>query len=77
MAVAPNNVEVPAGTPLTLEVVNQGQIPHNVALDGGPTTPDLKPGQSATLEVGTVTRAMTGACSIPGHKEAGMTLRCA
>jgi nitrite reductase (NO-forming) len=73
MEVVPKVVEVPAGTPLTLDVVNQGQTPHNLALDGGPTTPDLKTGQTATLEVGTVTKAMTGACSIPGHKEAGMT----
>ena len=73
MQVVPSSVEVPAGTPLTLEVVNQGQVPHNLALDGGPKTPDLGHGQSATLEVGTVSKAMTGACSIPGHKEAGMT----
>ena len=73
MEVVPKAVEVPAGTPLTLNVVNQGQTMHNLALDGGPKTPDLKTGQTATLEVGTVTKAMTGACSIPGHKEAGMT----
>jgi nitrite reductase (NO-forming) len=73
MAVVPKVVEVPAGTPLTLDVVNQGQTPHNLALASGPKTPDLKPGQTATLEVGTVTKSMTGECSIPGHKEAGMT----
>jgi nitrite reductase (NO-forming) len=73
MEIVPKAVEVPAGTPLTLNVVNQGQTPHSLALDGGPKTPDLKTGQTATLEVGTVTKAMTGACSIPGHKEAGMT----
>lgn len=73
MEVVPDAVEVPAGTPLTLNVVNQGQAPHNLALHGGPKTPDLKTGQKATLEVGTVTKPMTGECSIPGHKEAGMT----
>ena len=73
MEVVPKAVEVPAGTPLTLNVVNQGQTMHNLALDGGPKTPDLKTGQTATLKVGTVTKAMTGACSIPGRKEAGMT----
>jgi nitrite reductase (NO-forming) len=73
MEVVPKVVEIPAGTPLTLNVVNQGQTPHNLDLDGGPKTPDLKTGQTAVLEVGTVTRSMTGACSIPGHKEAGMT----
>jgi nitrite reductase (NO-forming) len=74
MEAVPKAVEVPAGTPLTLDVVNQGQVAHNLSLDGGgPKTPDLKPGQKATLQVGTVTKAMIGACSIPGHKEAGMT----
>ena len=73
MAVVPQTVEVPAGTPLTLEVVNQGQTVHNLALDSGPKTPDLKPGEKATLDAGTSRTAATGACSIPGHKEAGMT----
>jgi nitrite reductase (NO-forming) len=73
MEVVPKSVEVPAGTPLSLTVVNEGQVPHNLALDGGAKTPDLKPGQKATLEVGAVRASMTGECSIPGHKEAGMT----
>ena len=73
MEVDPKVVEVPAGTPLTLNVENQGQTVHNLSLDGGAKTPDLKPGQKATLNAGTVTRALTGECSIPGHKEAGMT----
>ena len=43
MEVVPKAVEVPAGTPLTLNVVNQGQTIHNLTLDSGPKTPDLKP----------------------------------
>jgi nitrite reductase (NO-forming) len=73
MEVIPKVVEVPAGTPVTLEVVNEGAVPHNLTIDGGPKTPDLKPGGKATLELGTVTKTMTGECSIPGHKDAGMT----
>jgi nitrite reductase (NO-forming) len=73
MEVVPKTVEVPPGTPLTLNVVNQGQTVHNLSLDGGAKTPDLKPGQKAALDAGTVTKAITGECSIPGHKEAGMT----
>jgi nitrite reductase (NO-forming) len=72
MAVAPDVVEVPAGTPVTLNVVNEGEIPHNLAIGGGPKTPDLKPGGTATLDLGTVTRSLAGECSIAGHKEAGM-----
>ena len=72
MEVVPKAVAVPAGTPLTLDVVNEGATLHNLALDGGAKTPDLKPGEKATLDAGTVTKSTTGACSIPGHKEAGM-----
>jgi plastocyanin len=73
MEVVPKFVEVTAGTPVTLNVVNEGAIPHNLAIGGGPKTPDLKPGGTATLDLGTVTKALTGECSIPGHKDAGMT----
>ena len=73
MEVVPKAVEVPAGTPVTLNVANQGAVPHNLTINGGPKTPDLKPGGTATLDLGTVTKTMTGECSIPGHKEAGMT----
>jgi hypothetical protein len=71
MEVVPSVVAVPAGTPLTLHVVNQGVAPHNLALQGGPKTPDLKNGQKATLEVGTVKASMTGECSIPGTRRPG------
>jgi plastocyanin len=47
MAVVPDAVEVPAGTPVTLNVVNEGEIPHNLAISGGPKTPDLKTGGTA------------------------------
>jgi nitrite reductase (NO-forming) len=73
MAVVPDAVEVSAGTPVTLEVLNEGAAVHNLTINGGPKTPDLKTGQTATLDLGTVTKALTGECSIPGHKEAGMT----
>ena len=73
MEVVPKVVEVPAGTPVTLNVVNEGAIPHNLAIGSGPKTPDLRAGGTATLDLGTVTKTMTGECSIPGHKDAGMT----
>jgi nitrite reductase (NO-forming) len=69
----PKAVEVPAGTPVILKVANQGAVPHNLTMDAGPKTPDLKPGGTATLDLGTVTKTMPGYCSVPGHKDAGMT----
>jgi uncharacterized cupredoxin-like copper-binding protein len=73
MQVVPKVVEVPAGTPVTLNVVNQGAVPHNLTMEAGPKTPDLKPSGTATLDLGTVTKTMPGFCSVPGHKDAGMT----
>jgi nitrite reductase (NO-forming) len=73
MVVVPDVVEVPAGTPVTLNVVNEGAVPHNLTIHGGPRTPDLKTGGKATLDLGTVAKTMTGECSVPGHKDAGMT----
>lgn len=73
MEVVPKAVEVPAGTPVILQVANQGAVAHNLTMDTGPKTPDLEPGGTATLDLGTVTTTMPGYCSVPGHKDAGMT----
>ncbi len=75
MAVVPATIEVPAGTPLTLKVTNHGQVAHNLTIAGGPATPMLKPHTAAyRLDVGVVQKPMTAYCSVPGHREAGMTL---
>jgi nitrite reductase (NO-forming) len=75
MKVVPASVEVPAGTPVTLQVVNKGAVPHNLSMHGGPKTPDLAKGGKATLKLGPVTSTISGECSVPGHKEAGMTFQ--
>ena len=66
------DLTVPAG-PVVLEVVNAGGQIHNLALDGGPTTPDLGSGDSYSLDLGTLEPgSYTLYCHIPGHREAGM-----
>lgn len=59
--------------PLLLEVANGGSQVHNLTLDGGPATPNLNVGDSATLDLGDLAEGTYVVfCSIPGHREAGM-----
>ncbi len=56
-AVQPNRITVDPGTPLVLDVVNQADEHHDLAVDGGTTrTRMLDPGQSRRLDLGRVTR---------------------
>ncbi|RYV53015.1 multicopper oxidase domain-containing protein [Pengzhenrongella frigida] len=74
MTITPSVIEVPAGTRLVLEVTNTDAMRHDLTLDTGQRTPLLGTGESATVEVGTVDAAITGWCTVPGHRAAGMTL---
>jgi nitrite reductase (NO-forming) len=75
LSVTPGEIDVAAGTNLTLHVMNKGAIPHNLTVDGGHKTADLAPGGMEDLHVGPVTKALQPYCSIPGHKAAGMVLK--
>lgn len=62
-----------AGTQ-TFELVNNGDVPHNVTieeLDDGPVV-EADPGATATGEVELEAGSYTYYCSVPGHREAGM-----
>ncbi|TAM91432.1 MAG: hypothetical protein EPN43_04285, partial [Jatrophihabitans sp.] len=74
MRITPSLITVPAGTRLVLHVTNTDSIAHDLTLQTGPATPLLAPGQSATIEVGPVTRTIDGWCTVPGHRAAGMTM---
>jgi nitrite reductase (NO-forming) len=50
--IKPNSLSAPAGVPLTFEVTNEGGSEHNFAIEGGPATDMIPPGESATLQVG-------------------------
>jgi hypothetical protein len=57
----------------TVTVVNAGSVPHNLAVDGGPSTPDLNAAQAADLDLAALDPATyTVFCSIEGHRAAGM-----
>src|SRR5690606_33065717 len=63
---------VPAGN-LTIELTNAGSMVHNLAIEGGPTSPDVQPGDTISFDVGYLEPGTyTIFCAIPGHREAGM-----
>jgi nitrite reductase (NO-forming) len=72
--VTPDVLEVVRGTHVVLNVVNEGDEDHDLAVDGGAKTRTLSPGESQRLDLGTVTDDRAFLCTLPGHKLAGMTL---
>ena len=71
--IKPKGITAKAGTDVVLEVTNTGKLDHDLAVKGGPSTPMLKPGQTATLKLEKVARTIPLICTVPGHAEAGMT----
>jgi FtsP/CotA-like multicopper oxidase with cupredoxin domain len=70
----PARLALPAGRPVTLVLENRGQVEHDLTIPALNLKLVARPGQSARA---TVTAEQPGdydlLCSIPGHKEAGMT----
>lgn len=74
MSIQPAKIAVPAGSHLVLRVTNNGTIHHDLRLSSGKQTAMLAPGQTATLDVGTVSASLKGWCTVPGHRQSGMQL---
>jgi nitrite reductase (NO-forming) len=74
MDITPSAITVPDGSRLVLRVTNTDDMKHDLRVDGVGTTPMLAQGQSARLDVGTVTHDLRGWCTVPGHAAAGMTM---
>jgi nitrite reductase (NO-forming) len=73
--VTPDKLVVDRGTHLVLEVVNEADEAHDLALEGGPRTKRLAPGESQRLDLGVITTSLPQLyCTLPGHKFAGMIL---
>ncbi|MFN8020100.1 MAG: multicopper oxidase domain-containing protein [Acidimicrobiales bacterium] len=66
--------DIPAG-PITINVTNKGTMVHNLSIPSlGVKTKDLQPGESETLDLGTVVDGQYDMlCEIPGHAASGMT----
>jgi nitrite reductase (NO-forming) len=73
--VTPDELVVERGTHVVLDVANEGDGVHDLALDGGPRTQMLDPDQSQRLDLGVITTSLPELyCTLPGHKSAGMAL---
>jgi nitrite reductase (NO-forming) len=72
-AFTPSDLRANPGA-ITLVVTNDGAQIHNLQVTPlGATTPDLGPGESATLDLGNVGPGVYAViCHIPGHADAGM-----
>lgn len=74
--IKPGNLSIAAGTHLVFKVTNKGAMTHDLSFNGK-TTSMLSPGQSATLDVGQVTKSGMALCTVPGHAQAGMKMAVA
>ena len=73
--VTPDVVVVDRRTHLILDVVNEGNDVHDLAVDGGSSrTRMLDPGESQRLDLGRVGADIPMLCTVPGHELAGMSL---
>jgi nitrite reductase (NO-forming) len=72
--VEPNELTVPAGAQLTLNVTNDGAMPHDLQVDGAEGTAMLDPGESETVTVGPFDASVEAWCTVPGHREGGMSM---
>jgi nitrite reductase (NO-forming) len=73
--VTPDRLVVDRGTHLVLEVVNEGEAVHDLALGDSRRTKRLDPGESQRLDLGVLTTSVPQLyCTLPGHRLAGMTL---
>ncbi|MDN6429102.1 MAG: multicopper oxidase domain-containing protein, partial [Propionibacterium sp.] len=75
MAFTPSSIEVPAGNRLVITFENTGDQYHDLVLATGAETGSVAPGASATLDAGVITGDVSGWCSLPGHRQMGMTLQ--
>ncbi|HET8658073.1 MAG TPA: multicopper oxidase domain-containing protein [Micromonosporaceae bacterium] len=70
----PDRIAVPAGDRLVIELTNADDRRHDLALATGPRTAVLTRGGTARLDAGVIGTTVRGWCTLPGHRQAGMTL---
>ncbi|WP_433531631.1 multicopper oxidase domain-containing protein [Micromonospora sp. CA-263727] len=70
----PDRITVPTGDRLIIELTNNDQRRHDLVLATGVKTPALARNGTTRLDAGIIGTAVAGWCSLPGHRQAGMTL---
>ena len=74
MAFTPNHIEVPVGDRLIIDFTNSGDQRHDLVFETGVTSGSLATGETKELDLGVISGDVEGWCSLPGHREMGMTL---
>ena len=59
---------------IVFEVKNDGKIPHDLAIKGGPKTKLIQAGGEAQLEANLKPGKYHLYCTVPGHEQAGMKI---
>jgi len=69
----PTELTIPANTDVTINLVNQGNLPHSFAVDDlSVNSGVIDPGQSGSVTINAAPGTYEFYCDVPGHKEAGM-----
>ena len=74
MAFTPNHIEVPVGDRLIIDFTNSGDQRHDLVFETGVSSGSLAAGETKELDLGVISGDVEGWCSLPGHREMGMTL---
>lgn len=74
MRYIPDRIEVPRGTKLVVNLVNDGEKEHDLEI-GEANSGRLSPGETSTAYFGEFNKDTRGWCTIAGHKTMGMTFR--
>ena len=74
MAFTPNHIEVPVGDRLIIDFTNSGDQRHDLVFETGVSSGSLAAGETKELDLGVIGGDVEGWCSLPGHREMGMTL---
>lgn len=72
---APATLELTAGEPTNVTIVNDGETLHDFTLEQADVHANVEPGESVTTSV-TIDEPGTyqAVCTVAGHEEAGMTI---
>ena len=74
MAFTPGHLEVPVGDRLIIDFTNTGDQRHDLVFETGVSSGSLASGETKELDLGVISGDVEGWCSLPGHREMGMTL---
>lgn len=73
IAFTPRKITIPANTPTTITIVNNGAAVHNFSIDElNVRSGDLQAGETKRVTINAPAGTYDFYCSIPGHRTAGM-----